>query len=100
MWSTKVERFLKQLFCLYNPVSLAKLFHIYAMYVMHAEFFLRIFTPAENEKERVSLDSCHFSLFQLYTETVKNNSEYYNYSAALGNTILTLSIQVVEQLRR
>lgn len=68
------------------------------MRVMYAEFFLMIFTPAENEKERASLDSCRFSLFQLYTETVKKNSEYNNYSSALGTSILTLSIQVVELL--
>lgn len=65
------------------------------MSVMHAEYFLKIFTPAENEKERVSLDSCLLSLFQLYTEAIKSNLELRNYSAALGNSILTLSVQIV-----
>lgn len=92
MWSTKAEVFLKQLVksSLFSKNSFS------FMPVVCRIFSQDIYSS--REWERVSLDSCDFSLFQLYTETVKTNSEYYNYSAALGNSMLTLSVQAVEQL--
>lgn len=67
---------------------------------MHAEFFVIIFTPTVNKKEGANLQPCHLSLFQLYFWTVKKPSKYYRCPTALGNSIVTLSVQAVEQLQQ